>query len=195
MSDDDEILPHQVLDGDRLRSLFAEVDEEIGLKGPSVDVVICGGAALALRWDGRATTDVDALGKFPTQFVGAMNIVGSRHGLKPDWFNYAASVFRPEGLRTETVYEGENLHVQAVTRPYLLAMKAYAARLKDVDDIERLMAELGVTSSQLLPLINQAYDQETVEAHEGAINRLIANLSAREQERRERNRPGDSIGL
>lgn len=41
------------------------------------------------------------------------------------------------------------------------------------------MAELGVTSSELMPLINQAYDHETVEAHEGAISKLIDNLSAR----------------
>ena len=195
MSDDEEVLAHRVLDGDRLRNLLAEVDEEIGLQGPPVDVVICGGAALALRWDGRATTDVDALGKLPRQFVGAMHIVASRHGLRHDWFNDAASVFRPEGLETETVYKGDNLNVQAATRPYLLAMKAYAARLKDVDDIERLMAELGVTSSELMPMINQAYDEETVEAHEGAIKRLIDNLSAREQQRLERGRPSGDIGL
>lgn len=43
-----DALPHQVLDGDRLRELSSEVDAFVDPEGAPVDVVICGGAALAL---------------------------------------------------------------------------------------------------------------------------------------------------
>jgi len=49
VSTSDEFLPHDVLTGDRLRRLFGELDAELGADGPRVEVVICGGAALALR--------------------------------------------------------------------------------------------------------------------------------------------------
>lgn len=187
--------PHQLLTGDRLRHLFAEVDAEIDLEGSPVEVIICGGAALALRWDERATYDIDALGKFPRSLAGAINKVGSRHGLRPDWFNDAASVFRPEALQTESVYEGQRLHVQAATRPYLLAMKVYAARMSDVGDIERLVGELGMTSSELLPLVREAYDEEMIEAHKNAINKVITDLSKRQQATRDQGRASPGIDL
>lgn len=187
----DEALPHQVLDGDRLRELFSEVDAFVDPEGAPVDVVICGGAALALRWDDRSTIDVDSLDQFPSALVGAIHTVGARNGLKTDWFNEAASVFRPEGLQTETVYQGQRLRVLAATRPYLLAMKVYAARPDDVEDIERLMRELGFRASHLLPLVRSAYDDGMVESHKNAIGRLISELAAREGQ--ERDQPGPDV--
>ncbi len=193
--DDDEYLPRQVLTGHRLRSLFAEVDAEITHDGPAVDVVICGGAALALHWDERATHDVDALGEFPRRLVTAIRAVGERHGLDQDWFNSAAARLSPRGLQTEQVYEGRTLKVLAATRPHLLAMKAFAARATDIPDIEGLMEELGVRSSQLCGLVQEAYDEDRVEARSAAISEVIAAISIREREREGRGRGMDDIGL
>lgn len=195
MSDDS--LPHDVLTGDRLRRLFAELDQELGAGGPTVEVVICGGAALALRWDDRATHDVDAVEELPKRTLTAISEVASRNGLRPDWLNHAASLFRPNGLQTEPVYEGERFSVVAATRPYLLAMKAYAARAGDIADIEQLMSELGVDSSELLPLVVEAYGEERVEARKAAITDVIAAVSAREHQQNSgpRRDPGIDFGL
>lgn len=180
MSTSDEFLPHDVLTGDRLRRLFDELDAELDAEGPRVEVVICGGAALALRWDDRATHDVDALDEFPARLTAAIAAVAARNGLRPDWLNHAASLFRPEGLQTEPVYEGDRVSFAAATRKYLLAMKAYAARPGDIADIEMLMNEQNMDSSELLPLVTEAYGADRTQARKNAITLVVEAISQRQ---------------
>ncbi|WP_419925947.1 DUF6036 family nucleotidyltransferase [Candidatus Poriferisocius sp.] len=197
MSTSDEFLPHDVLTGDRLRQLFDELDAELDAKGPRVEVVICGGAALAMGWDDRATHDVDALDEFPARLSIAIATVAARNGLRPDWLNHSASLFRPQGLQTEPVYEGDRLSVAAATRKYLLAMKAYAARPGDIADIEMLMNEQNVDSTELLPLVLDVYGPERAHAREDAIVLVAEAIRQRQYSTTHRQgpQPGIDLGL
>ena len=193
MSTSDEFLPHDVLTGDRLRRLFDELDAELGGDGPRIEVVICGGAALALRWNDRATHDVDALNEFPARLTSAIATVAARNGLRPDWLNYAASTFRPEGLQTEPVYEGDRISFAAATRKYLLAMKAYAARPGDIADIEMLMNEQNMDSSELLPLVIEAYGPDKAQDRENAIALVVEAINQRQDNTPHRRGPQPGI--
>lgn len=197
MSTSDEFLPHDVLTGDRLRRLFDELDAELDAEGPRVEVVICGGAALALRWDDRATHDVDALDEFPARLTAAIAAVAARNGLRPDWLNHAASLFRPEGLQTEPVYEGDRISFAAATRKYLLAMKAYAARPGDIADIEMLMNEQNMDISELLPLVTEAYGADRIQARKNAIALVVEAINQRQDNTSHRQgpQPGIDLGL
>ena len=81
------------LDVKRLRDLFAELDAELDGRNEPVRVLVAGGAALAFRWSGRTTYDVDLLGgDFPADLRRAIAVVAERHNLESDWVNAGAVV-------------------------------------------------------------------------------------------------------
>jgi hypothetical protein len=71
--------------------------------------------------------------------------VAARHDLPEDWLNDGVKGFLPgDDPRARQVHESDSLRVDVASPEYLLAMKLFAAREQDVDDIVQLCAGSGL---------------------------------------------------
>ena len=131
-----------------IKQIFADLDQQLGGEtshmGTTWQLIICGGAALiSLGIRSTSTVDIDVLEPdLDAAMKQAAAIVGSKHGLAPDWINNG-----PKDLvinfatdwhqRLSEVYRGKRLTVQAIGRPELILSKVFAEadRQEDLDDI------------------------------------------------------------
>jgi hypothetical protein len=141
------------------------------------DVFIVGGAAMALAYDAaRVTRDVDALFK-PHGIVHeeAMQVAEDL-GLPPWWLNEQASTYisgkdDPDRRR---VFDHPGLRVMAASPRHIFAMKALAARTRDVDDLRLLADLIGVESAdQALQICADFYPDEPVPPRSAAVLREL----------------------
>ena len=160
-----ERVPH--LGHRQLLDLFGELDEL--LSGDIVhELLVVGGAALALRWEDRLSDDVDVVDvPIPEELHSAITTLADRHGLPAGWMNESAAVFAPNMEADATVvYRGERLVVRAAGPDYLLAMKLRASRPEDLRDAVQLALETGRTTREsLYELIHDGYWRGTVVAN------------------------------
>ncbi len=154
-------------DGERLRVLLAELDDELSFEGLSEPcrIAIVGGAAIALHVSNRVTVDVDVVSeRMPMGLRRAAARVAARHDLRADWVNDGAKA-KTVAVRAEptVVFEGTNLVVEAASPRYLLAMKLTTARLLDKPDCVILAQTLGIDNAdELIDLIEEALPQGTL---------------------------------
>jgi hypothetical protein len=134
-----------VLTIDRIRELFAALDEELGKHGVVGEIGICGGAVMCLVFQARrATKDVDAIFEPTREIRVAAEAVAARLNVPADWLNDAAKAFFHADPPREDVLNLPNLRVWAPTAEYMLAMKCIAARFDstDLDDTRFLIEYL-----------------------------------------------------
>lgn len=91
-----------LLNTERIGELFQAVDNALarsGLRRP-VEIVVVGGAAIALQWnEARTTNDIDVVSEgIPAAFWEVAEAVGSAEGLSAGWLNAAARIKAPPGL-------------------------------------------------------------------------------------------------
>lgn len=139
-----------LLDAERIGGLFRAVDSGLsgsGLRSP-VEIVVVGGAALAMQWDqARTTYDVDVVSEgIPSVFWDLVAEVGRDEGLGDGWLNAAARVKAPTGPTPGApgeVYLGSNLRLYMASAHYVLAMKLLSGRLTDRADMPALLEAHG----------------------------------------------------
>lgn len=119
--------------------------QELGPRPHPVELVVAGGAALALLYDARASTkDIDAFSvvaaDLPDLRAGASR-VASALGLPEDWLNDAAKGY-VQGVSLGPVFvETPSLLVRTLAPPQLLAMKLSAWRDDvDIEDARLLLS-------------------------------------------------------
>ena len=137
-----------------LRELIAELraaDQVAGIR-------LVGGAALALRYFDRGTTqDLDSLHVRPgsdQEVAAAAARVAERHDWDPAWLNF--EVTRADALPTlgrevvwEAIHDQDGILVQVASKEALLAMKLRANRPgRDTRDIRLLLGLCGVRTLQ-----------------------------------------------
>lgn len=136
-----------------LRDLIAELrsaGEEAGIR-------LVGGAALALRYfERRTTNDLDSLHVQPGSddaVAAAASRVGDRRGWDAGWFNFAVESadalpsFGRRAVEWETIYDSDGIVIQVASKEALLAMKLRANRPgRDVDDIRQLLVLCEITT-------------------------------------------------
>lgn len=135
-----------------LRELIAELraaDQVAGIR-------LVGGAALALRYFDRGTTqDLDSLHVRPGSdeaVATAAARVAWRHDWDPNWLNF--EVTNADALPTlgravewETIYDQDGIVIQVASKEALLAMKLRANRPgRDTRDIRLLLGLCEITS-------------------------------------------------
>ena len=138
------------LDRQTLILLIEKVDEELArITTREHDLMIAGGAAVALLWDDRrVTNDIDVVSEGMTpQLRQAITRVGRDNQLELDWFNDAAKVAAPRLEIADPIplYMGSRLRVYAAPVEYVLAMKVFAARETDRRDIPALMGGFAIS--------------------------------------------------
>ena len=154
-----------LLDARRIGGLFQAVNaklDDVGLRN-AVEIVVVGGAAIALQWDQtRTTRDVDVVSEgTPAVFWDVVAAVGRDAHLEDDWLNAAARVKAPTGPtpgEPTKIYAGSNLRVYGASPHYVLAMKLLTGRNVDLQDIPVLLdAVQPETRDELYDLVEHAY--------------------------------------
>lgn len=138
-----------------LREVGAELDAQ-GLRG---EILIVGGAFMALVLRARNTTkDVDAIVVSDPELLRvAAGRVAQRHALPADWLNDAVKgfVYKQPPTRLWAEYPGLRVYVPATD--YVFAMKADAARPEDRNDLITLRDELRLRNAEEAMRIVERY--------------------------------------
>jgi hypothetical protein len=160
-----------------LEQAFTALGERLARRGVVADVFIVGGAAMALAYDAaRVTRDVDAM-FVPHGIVHDEAIrVADDLGLPRWWLNEQASVYisGKDDLGKRRVFDHPGLRVMAASPDHIFAMKAFAARTRDIDDLRLLAGILGVESADAaLQICADFYPDEAVPPRSAAVLREL----------------------
>jgi predicted nucleotidyltransferase len=155
-----------LLDRAQLERAFTALGERLVRRGVVADVFVVGGAAMALAYDTtRVTRDVDSLFVPHGVVLEEARDVAKELGLPAWWLNEQASVYisgkdDPDKRR---VFDHPGLRVTAASPRHIFAMKALAARTRDVDDLRLLGEMIGVESAETaLQICAEFFPDETI---------------------------------
>lgn len=125
-----------LFDRARITELFHRLGERLLRRGVVGDLYVFGGAAMALAYDAqRATRDIDAVILSSGIVLEEAHALAAELRLPQWWLNEQAPV----------AFDHPGLRVSTASPEHLLAMKAMAARRRDVGDLRLLVAKLGLT--------------------------------------------------
>jgi len=149
-----------------LERAFTALGDRLVRRGVVADLFVVGGAAMAMAYDAaRVTRDVDAIFVPHGIVVEEARAVASELGLPPWWLNEQASVYvsGQDDPGKKRVFDHPGLRVMVASPDHIFAMKALAARTRDVDDLRSLAALSGVhTVDHALRLCRDFYPDEAV---------------------------------
>jgi len=168
------------------------LDEQLGLQGHYIELVVCGGTALnMLGLMGRATKDIDVVGiiedsesqelreaDFKDWFLESAGRVAIDFDLPADWINNGpTSMVRtglPEGFveRLTSRRYGDNLIVHYASRLDLIHFKLYAAVDRQGQHIEDLRA-LEPSSEEMEVAALWCLAQDPSETFRGELIKLL----------------------
>jgi predicted nucleotidyltransferase len=166
-----------LLDRARLERAFSDLGERLVRRGVVADVFVVGGAAMALAYDAtRVTRDVDSLFVPHGVVLEEARNVAKDLGLPAWWLNEQASVYisgkdDPDKRR---VFDHPGLRVTAASPRHIFAMKALAARTRDIDDLRLLGGMIGVKSAETaLRICAEFFPDETISPRSAAVLREL----------------------
>ena len=150
------------LDHALIQQLFDELSDALEARGVRGHIYLLGGGALiAGHGKERSTKDLDVrIDAATDEVIAVAKTIGERHGLDERWFDVTAAQFVPGGedIRAKTVYNSPGLVVTGASAKHLLAMKVFAARDIDLQDVKHLAGVLGITkASDAIRTCEQAY--------------------------------------
>lgn len=163
-------MPEPLLDAGEIWALLLEVAEE--LEGERVEVVIVGGALLALNGLREATRDVDTVRGVGERLEAAVARVAERHDLAPKWLNDRSRPFLPatfvvEGC--EVLLDDPRLLVLGAPLEQVFLMKVHAGRATDSADLEALWPRCSFgTPDAAAAAYRAAYPHEEPDRHMAA---------------------------
>lgn len=152
---------------------FTALGERLVRRGVVADVFVVGGAAMALAYDAaRVTRDVDAVFKPHGIVLEEARKVADDLGLPYWWLNEQASAYisGKEDASKRRVFDHPGLRVMAASPAHVFAMKARAARTRDIDDLRLLADIIGVDSADTaLRICTDFYPDEPVSPRSAAV--------------------------
>jgi predicted nucleotidyltransferase len=131
-----------------LERAFAALGDRLVQRGVVADLFIVGGAAMALAYDAdRVTRDVDATFVPHGVVLAEARNVAEAMGLPPWWLNEQAGsyVSAQHDAGKREVFDHPGIRVMAASPEHVFAMKAFAARSRDEEDLRTLAGIIGVT--------------------------------------------------
>ena len=120
---------------------------------------------MALHFDvDRVTRDVDGLiTEGHGAVIAAAQRVASRLALPRGWLNEGVSVYLSTKTDPSRVasFDHPNLVVYSSSAEHMLALKARASRAQDLDDLQLLASELGLTrSSDVIVVVDRFFPDD-----------------------------------
>ena len=160
-----------------LERAFTALGERLARRGVVADVFVVGGAAMALAYDAsRVTRDVDATFVPHGIVLDEARQVAQELGLPPWWLNEQASVYisGKDDPGKRRVFDHPGLRVMAASPGHVFAMKARAARARDIDDLRQLADIAGVGSTaDALRICAEFFPDEPVPERSAAVLREL----------------------
>ncbi len=142
-------------------------------RGVVADVFVVGGAAMALAYDAtRVTRDADSLFVPHGVVLEEARNVAQDLGLPAWWLNEQASVYisGKDDPGRRRVFDHPGLRVTAASPRHIFAMKALAARTRDVDDLRLLAGIIEVDSAEAaLRICAEFFSDEQVPPRTAAV--------------------------
>ena len=150
------------LDHALIRQLLDELSAALEAHGVRGHVYLIGGGAMITGYGrDRTTKDVDVrIDEAKDEVLAAAAAIGERHGLDERWLDLGAAQFVPRGddVRARTIHNSPGLLVTGASAEHLLAMKVFAARDIDLQDVKHLAGVLDITrASDAIRICEQAY--------------------------------------
>lgn len=162
-----------LLDRTQLERAFTALGERLARRHIVADVFVVGGAAMALAYDAaRVTRDVDSLFMPHGIVLEEARNVAEELGLPSWWLNEQASVYisGKDDPGKRRVFDHPGLRVTAASPRHIFAMKALAARTRDIDDLRLLADMIGVDSAEAaLEICAEFFPEESVPPRSAAI--------------------------
>ena len=124
-----------MLTKDQIYRYLSEMNDRLAAQNVSGEVVLCGGAVMALVYDARPSTkDVDALFAPTAVIRDIAKSMAEEHGLEEDWFNDAAKGFIDTSrMAFQDVVVFSHLRVRRPGDEEMLALKLASAREDSMD--------------------------------------------------------------
>ena len=173
MSDPGDVL----LGRAELERAFTALGERLARRGVVADVFVVGGAAMALAYDAtRVTRDVDARFVPHGIVLDEARHVAQELGLPPWWLNEQATVYisGKDDPGKRRVFDHPGLRVMAASPEHVFAMKALAARTRDIDDLRLLASMIGIeTADAALQICADFYPDEPTPPRTDAVLREL----------------------
>jgi hypothetical protein len=149
-----------MLTKDDIERYLEQLADGLKREGLTGEIILCGGAVMALAYDARPTTkDIDALFAPAAQLRRIAADIARREGLNDDWLNDGAKAFLDTSrMSCITVRQFDNLTVKMPDAAGMLALKLTSARedSKDMDDAIVLMKALTIQNEeQLLAILEK----------------------------------------
>ncbi|MEV7630611.1 DUF6036 family nucleotidyltransferase [Actinoplanes sp. NPDC089786] len=132
-----------------LERALSALGDRLFRRGVVADLFIVGGAAMALAYDAnRVTRDVDATFVPHGVVLEEARNVADAMGLPPWWLNEQASAYVSTQNDTgkREVFDHPGIRVMAASPEHVFAMKAFAARGRDEDDLRALASIIGIST-------------------------------------------------
>lgn len=164
----------ELLDRERLLRAFRRLADELRIERVRAEVVLAGGAVIALLFDTeRVTRDVDGQiihGHGP--LTKAAQRIAGELGLPPGWLNEGVAAYlstEPDSGRS-LVFDHPHLLIYASSTEHMLALKARAARAQDLRDLRLLADDLGITSAaEVLAVVNRFFPDDPLRPKAQAV--------------------------
>lgn len=162
---------------DEITSLLEELAAELAATGTRGELLVVGGAAMALAYSTRrSTSDLDAIFEPKQVIYDAARSIAERRALPTGWLNDAVKGFLPGPDPNATVFlDRPGLVVRIASARYLLAMKLLASRVeRDEDDIVVLLRLARITTlDEALALVADLYPAAAIPPK---VRYLVAEL-------------------
>lgn len=130
---------------------------------PQINILIVGGAALALKHNFRGTVDIDAEISFGGAVSKSIQMVSQSYNIPSDWLNWD---FQKSHSYSRYIWQDaiqvtvlrDYLHVYVVSDLSQLCMKLASGRKKDLDDIA-LLTDRCFTNGLYEPQVRTHFDK------------------------------------
>ena len=160
------------------------LNEKLKEKNQYGEVIICGGAALALAYSARdATYDIDAI-YYPKKIIDdIIHSIAIEHKITTQWLNDDVSMFLAEleGFTSSPYLTLSNVIVNIVDAETLLSMKLLSAREEshDLSDAVILMKHLKINSMDKLDKLIDVY-KGRYHPHTLQVSRIFAQAALKQ---------------
>lgn len=147
--------------------LLEELGHRLEQRGIHGEMLVVGGTAMALAFNARRQTkDIDAVFEPKALIYTVAAAMARERSLPEDWLNDAVKGFiAASPAKGRAVLDVPGLTVRVPETEYLLAMKAFAARPEDLQDVRLLLAELGNVSLEgVLTMLERYYPRDRIPA-------------------------------
>jgi hypothetical protein len=151
------------MDRHEILELLTELGRRLAARGIEGEMYVVGGAAIALAYDERRSTqDVDAVFEPKQAVYAAAAEIAAERSLPDGWLNDAVKGFLAVAdEEAAAVLEVPGLRVSSASPRVLLAMKVLAHRVgEDEGDVRLLAGELGLErAGDVLRLAESVYGE------------------------------------